>query len=68
MAVTIIQASNPKTLKRQIAEARRLRAKGVEVVVFIDDLDNMCKFHDPDTIADLLDGVPLEETNQIAGD
>lgn len=56
----IVRISEPATLKRQIARAQKLYKEGAKVIVYIEDLDEFCKVHDADTIAELLGEIPLE--------
>lgn len=64
----LVRVSSPQTLKRQIARAQKLYNQGAKVIIVIEDLDEICKLHDPDTIADLIGGIPLEEeTDETTG-
>lgn len=65
----VVRISGPATLKRQIARAQQLYNEGAKVIIYIDDLDEICKLHDADTIAELIGSIPLyeEETDEGAG-
>jgi len=58
----LVRVSNPKTVVQQISKARKLAKKGKKVIVYIADLDEICKRIDADTLAELLDGLTLQTT------
>lgn len=61
-----IRIFDPKTLKQKIKEAKRLRKEGKRVCIIVDDIDKLCKVHDADTIAELLDGIPFYDAEEYS--
>lgn len=55
----IIRVTDPLTFRIKMAEARRLRKQGKKVIIWVDDLDALCKVYDTEVICDMLNGIPL---------
>lgn len=55
----IIKVTDPLTFRIKVTEAHRLRKRGKEVIILVDDFDALCRIYDTEVICDMLNGIPL---------